>query len=102
MKGQERVNITEERPSKFVEGTDGYEVTSNDETIRIQLRHATVMDGGMESDFYHTEMWVKEDNGWIRANNVQNYKTKKEFIDAIRDVEEFTQAIAEMRDRQNV
>ena len=95
MQGQQKVNISELRPSKLIKTADGYEVLSNDGTIKIQLRHTTVMDGSMESDFYHTVMWIMEDGGWLKVNSTQNYRTKEEFIRTIDESEDFTQAMAE-------
>ena len=98
MIGQQKVNISEEKPAKYIPHTNGCEVISNDEQMKIELRHITVMDGSMESDFYHTTMWIKEDGGWLMVNNTNSYKTQEEFISAISQVEEFTQA---MRDYYN-
>ena len=85
------------KPMKGVETPDGYEVTSNDGTIRIELRHATVMDGAMESTFYHTVMWIKEGTGWLKVNETQNYRSKDDFLDAISNVEEFSEAVASLK-----
>ena len=95
MQGQQRVNINEQKPSKLIETTDGYEVLSNDGTTKIQLRHTTVMEGSMENAFYYTVMWIMEDGGWVKVSNTQNYRTKEEFIKAIAESEDFTQAMAE-------
>lgn len=86
-----------EKPSKFIKRPDGYEVTNNDGTVKVVLRRTLVMDGGMESSFYHTVMWVDEGNGWIKVSNMQSYRTKEEFIKAISEAEDFTQAIEEYR-----
>ena len=85
------------KPSKLIELPDGYQVTSNDGTVMIELLHTTVMDGGMESGFYHTKMWIKEGNGWTEVNNTQSYRSKEEFIDSIKDSEDFTQALSDYK-----
>ena len=86
-----------EKPSKLVEHTDGYEVISNDGTTKLQLLHTTLLDGSMESGFYYTKMWIKEGEGWTEVNNTQSYRSKAEFIDAIRELEDFTEAIKEIK-----
>lgn len=101
MKGQQKRNIIEMIPPKFAENENGYEVVSNDSTVRLLLRHVTVMNGGMESEFYSTVMYVKEDGVWVHVNNTQNYRTKEEFINAISAAEEFTEAVAEFNNQNN-
>ena len=98
MQSQQRVNITEQKPSKFIELADGYEVLSNDSTIKIVLHKVTVMDGAMDSTFYSTRMWIDEGNGWLSVGNTQNYRTKEEFIGKIRESEDFTQAARDYED----
>ncbi len=93
MQGQQKINIIEQRVPKFTERSGCYEVISNDSSIKIVLRHISVMDGSMESGFYSTRMWIKEDNAWIEVNNTKNYNTKEEFIKDISASEDFTQAI---------
>ena len=93
MQGQQRVNISEQKPSKFIVLTDGYEVLSNDATIKIILRPVTIMDGSMESGFYSTQMWIKEGDGWLSVSNTKNYGSKEEFIKDIIGSEDFTQAM---------
>lgn len=95
MQGQTKVQINEIPPRKLTKLSDGYEVVNNDGTIKIVLRHVTVMDGSMESGFYSSILWVKEDNGWVKGDASKNYKTKEEFIKAISESEEFTQACRE-------
>ena len=84
-----------DKPSKIVIHPDGYEVINNDGTIKVALQRTTVMNDSMESSFYHTIMWVKEDKGWTLVNNTESYKTKEEFIKAIEEAEEFSQAYRE-------
>lgn len=86
-----------DKPSKFVERANGYEVINNDGTVKIALCHTTVMDGSMESGFYYTVMWVLEDGGWTKVSNTQSYRSKEEFINAISDSEDFTQALSEYK-----
>lgn len=95
MQGQQRINISEQKPAKFIELADGYEVLSNDSTIKIILRPVTIMDGSMESGFYATTMSIKEGDGWIAVNNTKNYGSKEEFIKDIIGSEDFTQAVME-------
>ena len=93
MQGQQMINIEEHRVPKFTEHPNGFEVVSNDGSIKIVLQHTTVMNGSMESDFYSTKTWIKEESGWIEVNGTQNYSTKEAFIEVIRDNEDFTQAM---------
>lgn len=86
-----------EKPSKFIEHSDGYEMISNDGEVKVCLLHSTLMEGSIDSDFYYTVTWILEDVGWVRANNTSNYKTKEEFIEAISNSEDFTQAVSELR-----
>lgn len=86
-----------DKPSKFVERPDGYELTSNDGEVKVALQKTTVMDNSMESDFYHTVMWIREEGGWTRVDNTQSYRSKEEFINAISDSEDFTQALSEYK-----
>lgn len=86
-----------DKPSKFVERPDGYEVTNNDGTVKVALCHTTVMDGSMESGFYYTEMWVLEDGGWIKVSNTQSYRSKEEFLKAIEESGDFSEATSEYR-----
>lgn len=97
MIGQQKVNINEHKPSKFIENADGYEVTSNDGTVKIALRHMTTLDGSMESGFYYTVIWVLEDGGWTKVNNTQSYRTKQEFLNALEESEGFAEAFSEYR-----
>ena len=97
MRGQSKIDISEQKPLKFTALTDGYEMVSNDATVKILLRRITVMDGFMESGFYSTKLWIKEDNGWIEANNTKNYTTKEEFITDMEGSEDFTQALRDYR-----
>ena len=97
MLGQHRTLLQEQKVSKFIELSDGYKMESNDGTIRILLRHITVMDGAIESGFYSTKTWIKESEGWIEVNNIQNYRNKEDFIKAISESEDFTEAIKEYR-----
>lgn len=93
MQGQRKISISEQKPSKLMVYNDGYEAVSNDGSMKIQLRHTVVMDGSIESGFYYTVIWIKEDNGWIKTNGSKSYKTKEEFISDIRNAEEFTEAV---------
>ena len=93
MQGQQRINISENKPSKFIELSDGYEMISNDATIKIVLSKITVMDGSMESGFYSTKLWIKEDDGWIKVSDTSNYPTKEKFIEKMYESEDFTQAM---------
>lgn len=78
---------------KYIEHGGGCEVISNDGTLKIQLHHATTMEGAMENENYYTEVYIFEDNGWLKTLNSESYRTKEEFIKAIDGAEEFTQAI---------
>ena len=86
-----------QKPSKFVERPNGFEVTSNDGTMKIELRQYSILDGSMESSGFYTTMWIREGEGWIKVSNTQPYHTKEDFIKAISEVEEFTEAIKERR-----
>lgn len=86
-----------DKPSKLIELPDGYDVTSNDGTIKMMLHRCVARQEAMESDFYSTTMWIKEGNGWTKVRNSQSYRTKEDFIDALSKVEEFSQAISEYK-----
>lgn len=86
-----------QKPSKMIEHPDGYEVISNDGTIKVRLLHTIILEGSMESGFYYTKMWIKEGNGWAEVNNTQSYRSKEEFIDAISESEDFTQALSDYK-----
>lgn len=90
------------KPAKGVELADGYEITSNDGTIKIRLLHITVMDGGMESGFYHTVMRIKEGTGWTEVSDIQNYNSKEKFLETIKDIEEFSQAYSELMTNNHI
>ena len=93
MMGQTKTQISEQKPMKYIEHGGGCEVISNDGTLKIELHHATKMEGAMENEFYYTEVYFLEDGGWQRAINSDTYRTKEDFIKAIDGTEEFTQAI---------
>lgn len=101
MKGQQKVYGIELIPPKFVENEHGYELVSNDGTMRLFLRRIIMMEGSMERDFYSTVMWIKEEGVWVQVSNTQNYRTKEEFINAISQAEDFTEAIAEFNNQNN-
>lgn len=93
MKGQSKIDISEQKPSKFTELSDGYEMINNNSTMKIVLHSVTVMDNAMESSFYSTRIWIKEDNGWIEVKGTKNYPTKDGFIEDMSKAEDFTEAM---------
>ena len=93
MQGQQRVKIVEHKVSKFIERFGCYEVMSNDNTMKIVLRNVSVMDDSMERAFFSTTTWIKEDNGWVKCNDTQNFPSREAFIEALKASEDFTQAI---------
>ena len=93
MRGQQKIDIREEKVLKFTEHRNGYELVSNDGETKIALLHTMVMDGSMESSFYYTKIWILEDGGWIETDSSKSYKTKEEFISDISNSQDFTQAM---------
>lgn len=88
--------IREEKPSKCVIREDGgYEITSNDGEMLIILTKTCIFSGTMEQEYHRSRYFLKEGDGWEESNGGSLYHSADEFFSAIRQSENFTQALNE-------
>lgn len=87
----------EQKVAKYIERPDGLEVHSNDGTMRIILQKVNTYIQNLERAFYSTTYYIKEDTGWIKTKETQSYNSERDFIVALKAVDEFSEAIEEYR-----
>ena len=83
----------EEKPSKCVLRDNGCEVVSNDGQMKILLTRHREFSERVEQGYYVTCYYIYEDDGWVVTSTKNTYKHVGEFIDALRQTEEFSQAV---------
>ena len=84
---------------KALETKDGYEVYSNDGKLKIILRKTTSYIGAKEQEIYSTVFYIKDGKGWQHTISAHSYRSKKEFLDTLCDIEEFSLAAKELTAR---
>ena len=84
----------------FINADGTLQVESNDHGLRILLKHSIVFDEGRQLETYFTEYYVKEGFGWQKTLNSANYKSADEFLDAIRNTEDFALAVRDIEQQK--
>lgn len=82
-----------EKPLKCVKHGNFCEVVTNDEQIKIVLARHVVLDAQAEQEFYATTYFIKEGDGWIKTSTQNTYRSMEEFISALSQTDEFSQAV---------
>lgn len=84
----------EEKPAKCVLLGNRCEVVSNDGQMKIILLKRKVFGQSVE-EYYVTDYYIREDDGWIITNTENSYKGVDDFIATLAETEEFSQAVQE-------
>ncbi len=87
---------TEGKRPKFIRQENGCEMISNAGDVKIVLARIVSFSTEIEQEFYSTKVYIREDTGWLLTNNTHNYPSEDAFYDAIRDSEDFSEAVREM------
>ena len=72
------------------------EVVSNDRQLKIAIVKACVIQDGEVKEFYRSKYWVKDGLEWERVNESANYNSPGDFLNAIREADDFTMAVADI------
>ena len=80
----------------FINADGTLQVESNDHGLRILLKHSIVFDEGRQLETYFTEYYVKEGFGWQKTLNSANYASVDVFLEALRNVDNFSKAIQDI------
>lgn len=83
----------EQRPSKAIQSDGGLEMESNDGSMKILLKRTIIFTGNMEGESFNTALFIKEDDGWTKTNNSTPYNSIEDFVRALGESEDFTQAV---------
>jgi hypothetical protein len=76
------------------------QVESNDRQLRILLKRSIIFEEGRQLEVLFSEYYVKEGFGWKKTLNSANYKSADEFLDAIRNAEDFALAVRDIDEQK--
>ena len=81
--------------------TDGtLQVESNDRELRIVLSRIMLIDEGKKVETFRSTYYVKDGFEWQQATNSDDYKSTKDFLNAIRNAEDFALAVRDIEQQQ--
>lgn len=91
------IRSTYTEPAKGILTRDGCEVYDNDGSVKYILRSINVFNGKEEQKSYYLSTFVKDGNGWVQSdNNAQSFLTISEFVNTIKPLPEFSQAVKQL------
>lgn len=98
-----RGDMAEQGPQpKFIDHGEGCEVITNAGDVRIALSKTRVFDGEMEREFYSTDTYIREDNGWQKTATTKSYPTREAFYQDVFRSDALTQAAREIEEAESL
>ena len=89
---QEKVNIQEQRVPKFISTLNGFEILSNDGSVKIILSRSRIFSGQMENEHLSVTYYVKEGEGYEKSNTQDSYPSIDDYMRRLANNEEYTEA----------
>lgn len=77
------------------------QIESNDRGLRIVLSRIICVDEGDKVETFRSTYYVKDGFEWQQATNSENYKSTKDFLNAIRNADDFTLAVRDIEQQKN-
>lgn len=81
---------------RFINHGEGCEVVTDCGDVKIILAKTRVLDGEMEREFFSATYYIREDEGWLKTNNIKIYPSREAFIQEVFRSDVLTQAAHEI------
>ena len=82
----------------YADGT--LQMESNDRGLRICLSRIMIIDEGKVVEAYRTTYYVKDGLEWQQTTYGSNFKSVDEFLDAIKNAEDFGLAVRDIEQQR--